>query len=49
MNPWGLFLIIIGFLLIVMGVKGTQGNVLAAFKGVKQGQSTPIIKKGLGQ
>ena len=39
MNPWGLFLIIIGFLMIVVGVKGTQSKVLAAFKGVKQGQT----------
>jgi hypothetical protein len=38
-NPWGFFLVVIGFLLIVIGVKGTQGHVLAAFKGVKQGQS----------
>lgn len=40
MNPWGLFLIIIGFLLIVMGVKNTQGQVLSAFKNVKQGQTS---------
>lgn len=39
MNPWGLILLFIGFILIVMGVKGTQGQVLTAFKGVKQGQS----------
>lgn len=39
MNPWGLFLIVIGFLMIVVGVKGTQSSVLAAFKGVKQGQT----------
>lgn len=40
MNPWGLFLIVVGFLLIVMGVKGTQGQVLSAFKNVKQGQTS---------
>ena len=39
MNPWGFVIILIGFLLIVIGVKGTQGRVLAAFKGVKQGQT----------
>jgi hypothetical protein len=44
MNPWGLLLILIGFILIVIGVKGTQSQVLAAFKGVKQGQSTTTLK-----
>ena len=39
MNPWGLFLIIIGLVLIIIGVKGTQGHVLAAFKGVRVGQT----------
>lgn len=39
MSAWGLVLIFIGFILIVIGVKGTQGQVLSAFKGVKQGQS----------
>lgn len=40
MNPWGLFLVVVGFLLIVVGVKGTQGQVLSAFKNVKQGQTS---------
>lgn len=40
MNPWGFLFIIIGVMLIIMGVKGTQGQVLTAFKGVKQGQSS---------
>lgn len=49
MNPWGLFLVIVGFLLIVMGVKGTQGQVLSAFKNVKQGQTTAYMTgSGLG-
>lgn len=39
MNPWGLLFILIGFVLIVIGVKGTQAQVLKAFKGVKQGQT----------
>lgn len=46
MNPWGLFLIIIGFLMIVVGVKGTQSQVLSAFKGVKQGQTTGNLTQG---
>jgi hypothetical protein len=45
MNPWGLLLIIVGFILIVIGVKGTQSQVLAAFKGVKQGQSGTVLNK----
>lgn len=39
MNPWGLLFIVGGFILIVIGVKGTQTQVLSAFKGVKQGQT----------
>lgn len=39
MNVWGLLLVFVGFILIVIGVKGTQGQVLSAFKGVKQGQT----------
>jgi hypothetical protein len=39
MSPWGVILIVIGFLLIVIGVKGTGSQVLSAFKGVKQGQT----------
>lgn len=33
MNPWGLFIILIGLVLIVIGVKGSQHNILAAVKG----------------
>jgi uncharacterized membrane protein len=43
MSAWGLLLIFIGFLLIVIGVKGTQSQVLGAFKGVKQGQSSKFL------
>ena len=32
MNPWGLFIIIIGLILIVIGVKGSQHNILSAMK-----------------
>lgn len=39
MSPWGIILVIAGFLLIVIGVKGTGSQVLTAFKGVKQGQA----------
>jgi len=43
MSPWGIILVLVGFLLIVIGVKGTGGQVLSAFKGVKQGQTKPYI------
>jgi hypothetical protein len=43
-NAWGVLLVIIGFLLLVIGIKGTQSQVLAAFKGIKQGQTTSILK-----
>jgi hypothetical protein len=53
MNPWGLFLLVIGFLLIVIGVKGTQSEVLSAFKGVRQplskskGNPNSVLPPGL--
>lgn len=53
MNPWGVLFIILGILLIVIGIRGTQGNVKKAFVGVKQGQTTkyspfpPSILKGI--
>lgn len=48
MNPWALILMGIGFILIVIGVKGTQHEVLNAFKGVKQGQTTQQFGFGTG-
>jgi hypothetical protein len=33
MNPWGLLLIILGILMIIVGVKGSQHNIVATFKG----------------
>lgn len=44
MNAWGLLLILIGFLMIVIGVKGTQTQVLNAFKGTNQGQSSSVLE-----
>jgi hypothetical protein len=43
MSAWGLILIIVGFVLIVVGVKGTQSQLLTAFKGVKQGQTSSLL------
>jgi hypothetical protein len=39
MSPWAILLILVGFFMIVIGVKGTQSQVLSAFKGIKQGQT----------
>lgn len=33
MSPWGIVLILLGIMMIIIGVKGTQHNVIAAFKG----------------
>jgi hypothetical protein len=38
-NPFALILFGIGLLLIVIGIKGSQHDVLNAFKSVKQGQT----------
>lgn len=39
MNPLALILIPLGIILIIIGVKGSQKKIVAAFKGVKQGQT----------
>jgi len=35
MNPWGLLLTALGIIVIIIGIKGSQHNIVAAFKGVK--------------
>ena len=35
MNPLGLIIIALGLIMIVIGFKGSQHSVIAAFKGVK--------------
>lgn len=37
MNPWGLLFIALGFLMIVVGFKGSQHSVMDAFKGTSSG------------
>lgn len=39
MNPFALILFGIGMLLVVIGIKGSQHDVLSMFKNVKQGQT----------
>lgn len=47
MNPWGLMFIALGFLMVVVGFKGSQHNVMKAFKGTNpKSKSTPKDKKG---
>jgi hypothetical protein len=36
MNPWGLIIIGMGLIILIIGFKGSQHNVIAAFKGAKQ-------------
>lgn len=33
MNPWGFLVILLGILIIIMGIKGTQHEVAAAITG----------------
>lgn len=40
MNPWGILLIGIGLIMIVIGFKGSQHKVIAAFKGTKAAAGT---------
>lgn len=45
MSPWALILIPLGILMIIIGVKGSQSEVLKAFKGVKQGQGQAVYNQ----
>lgn len=36
MNPFGLLLILLGFVLIVIGFKGSQHNIMSDLKGIRQ-------------
>ena len=44
MNPFALVLIGIGLMLMVIGFKGSQHNIAAAFKGVNVGQTKGQVK-----
>lgn len=43
MNPWGLMFIALGFLMIVIGFKGSQHSVMDAIKG-KKSAATEVPK-----
>ena len=34
MNPWGIILVAVGILLIMIGITGSQHEILQVFKGV---------------
>lgn len=39
MNPWAVLLLAIALLLVIVGVKGTQDNVVSAVLGRRYGNS----------
>jgi hypothetical protein len=47
MNPWALVVIGIGVLLLIMGVKGSYGNVEKAITGHGTSATTPVNLGGL--
>jgi hypothetical protein len=36
MNPWGLVLVAVGVVMIMIGITGTQHNILTIVKGIPQ-------------
>ena len=40
MNPWALVIIGIGIMLVIVGVKGTQHNLVPAITGKKSGNTS---------
>jgi hypothetical protein len=45
MNPWGILIIALGVMLIIVGVKGSQHNVVSALtgKGGTSGKTTAAV------
>lgn len=40
MNPWGILIIALGVMLVIVGVKGSQHNVVAALTGHASANNT---------
>jgi hypothetical protein len=47
MNPWALVVIVIGILLIIIGVKDTQGDIASAITGKNKSTSTTSTQKAI--
>lgn len=45
MNPWALLVILLGIVLVIIGVKGTQHNITSAITGHGTGGATPTGSK----
>lgn len=41
MNPWGFLVILLGIVIMIIGVKGTQHGVIAAITGKSVTATTP--------
>lgn len=46
MNPWALLVILLGVMLVVIGVKGTQHDIASAITGKTTGSGTPANASG---
>lgn len=43
MNPWAVLVILLGIVLVIVGIKGTQHNVTSAITGKQhQGTGSPV-------
>lgn len=45
MNPYSFILIALGGILIIIGIHGSQHDVMNAFRGTKQGQTNKALGK----
>lgn len=41
MNPWAFLIILLGIIIVIVGVKGTQHNITSAITGVPHPGSAP--------
>jgi hypothetical protein len=50
MNPWGFILVVVGILLIMIGITGSQHRILSVFKGIPAAASgsAPTSSSGGG-
>ena len=48
MNPWALVIIGIGLFILIIGVKGTQHNIVPAITGKKSAATKPTTNPAVG-
>lgn len=46
MNPWAFLVILLGLVLVIVGIKGTQHNITSAITGKQHQGAAPTVATG---